>query len=93
MDGTYELDRMSHLLARNQVKELSEVPAAVDRLVRDIDNYEKRSATTFPQEWKLPLLKQIPPEKHRKELEMRFSMGEKDFQKIVTHIVGYSNAG
>jgi hypothetical protein len=74
MDGTYELDRMSHLLARKQVKELSEVPAAVDRLVRDIDNYETRSATKSPQEWKLPLLKQILPEKHRKELEMRFSI-------------------
>ena len=79
MGGTYELDRMSHLTARKQVKELSEVFAAVDRLVRDIGNYEQRSATQFPQYWKLPLLKQVLPEKHREDLEMRFSMGEKDF--------------
>ena len=88
IDGTFELDRMSHLLARKQCKDLSEIPAAVDRLIRDIEGYEQRSTQKSPQEWKLPPLQQLLPEKYKKELEMRYSMGEKDFDKVVSNIVG-----
>jgi len=47
-DGTFELDRMDGLLHRKQCKDLSEVPAAFDRLVRDIEDYETRSQSEFP---------------------------------------------
>ena len=89
--GRFELDRMAHLLQRKQCKTLSEVPAAVDVLERDMLGYETRSSVKFPEEWKLPLLLQILPETHRKELEVKFSMGEKNYSKIVANIVGYSN--
>ena len=59
--GTFELDRMSHLLSRKQCKDLSEIPAAVDRLIRDIEGYEQRSTHKSPQGWELPLLKQLLP--------------------------------
>ena len=90
-DGTFELDRMDPLLHRKQCKDITEVPAAVDRLVRDFEDYEARSKSKFPQEWKIPLLKQLLPAAYKKELEMRFSMGEKNFDKIASNIVGYSN--
>ena len=90
-DGTFELDRMDGLLHRKQCKDLTDVPAAVDRLVRDIDDYETRSQSGFPADWKTLLLKQLLPKEYKKELEMRFSMGEKNFEKIAANIVGYSN--
>ena len=49
IDGSFELDRMSHLLQRKQCKDLAELPAAVDRLLRDIEGYEQRSTNKFPQ--------------------------------------------
>ena len=92
-DGTFELDRMDGLLHRKQCKDLMEVPAAVDRLVRDIDDYETLSQSKFPMDWKIPLLKQLLPKEYKKELEMRFSMGEKNFEKMASNLVGYSNDG
>jgi hypothetical protein len=56
-----------------------------------MEDYEKRSLSKFPPDWKIPLLKQILPKEHKKELELRFSMGEKNFEKIAANIVGYSN--
>jgi len=42
-------------------------------------------------DWKIPLLKQLLPKEYKKELEMRFSMGEKNFEKMASNIVGHSN--
>ena len=89
--GRFEVSRMNSLLSRKQCKTLAEVPAAVDMLERDFANYEARSPHAFPTEWKIPLLLQLLPDKAREELEFKFSMGEKDYGKMVANIVGYTN--
>ncbi len=89
--GRFEVSRMNNLLSRKQCKTLVEVPAAVDVLERDFANYEARSQHAFPAEWKIPLLLQLLPDKAREELEFKFSMGEKDYGKMVTNIVSYTN--
>ncbi len=89
--GRFEVSRMNNLLSRKQCKTLSEVPAAVDVLERDIANYEARSSQTFPAEWKIPLLLQLLPDRTKEEMELKFSMGEEDYGKMVANIVGYTN--
>ena len=89
--GRFELERMNSLLKRKQCKTLSEVPAAVDMLEKEIEHYEARNNQRFPQEFKIPLLLQLLPGAHREQLELKFSMGEKDYAKIAANIVGYSN--
>ena len=66
--GRYELDRMNSMLARKQCKDLSDLPAAIDVLERDLRTYEATMGTAFPPEWKIPLLFQLMPESHKREL-------------------------
>ena len=89
--GRFELDRMAHLLQRKQCKTVSEIPAAVDLLEKEISSYEARAANKFPQEWKIPLLIQLLPANMKNEMEMKLTLGERDYNKMVNSIVGYSN--
>ena len=77
--GRFELDRMTLLLSRKQCPSLNELPAAIDKLERDLRNYETNTNLVFPPEWKIPLLLQLMPVSHQKELQMKYTMGERDF--------------
>ncbi len=43
------MERMNNLLKRKQCKSLAEVPAAVDMLEKEIENYEVRNSQQFPE--------------------------------------------
>ena len=52
--GKFELGRMNRMLSRKQCKELSDFPAAIDVLQKDIRGYESSSlGAAFPVEWKM----------------------------------------
>ena len=89
--GKFALDQVTHMLQRKACANLSDIPAAVDKLERDFREYELRSPHKFPQEWKLPLLRELLPAAHRKDLDMKFTLGEKDYQKMAQDIVKYVN--
>ena len=89
--GRHELERMTHLLHRKQCSSLAAVPAAADKLERDIRAYEDRGDVAFPEEWEIPLLLQMLPESHKKELEMKFTLGERKYEQMLANIVGFSN--
>ena len=88
--GRFELDRMTLLLSRKQCANLSDLPAAIDKLERDLRNYETNTSLVFPAEWKIPLLLQLMPASHQKELQMKYTMGERDFSKMVSNITGFA---
>ena len=88
--GRFELDRMTLLLSRKQCANLSDLPAAIDKLERDLRNYEANTNLVFPAEWKIPLLLQLMPASHQKELQMKYTMGERDFSKMVSNVAGFA---
>ena len=57
---------------------------------RDLRNYETNTSLVFPAEWKIPLLLQLMPASHQKELQMKYTMGERDFSKMVSNITGFA---
>ena len=89
--GTFELDRMLRLTNRKQCANLNELPAAVDQMEKDIRNYEARSANKFPEEWKMPLLIQLVPKAYKKEIEMKFQLGQRDYAKLAAELTAFSN--
>ena len=88
--GRFELDRMTLLLSRKQCPSLSELPAAIDKLERDLRNYEANTSLVFPPEWKIPFLLQLMPASHQKELQMKYTMGERDFAEMVSNVTGFA---
>ena len=88
--GRFELDRMTLLLSRKQCATLADLPAAIDKLERDLRNYEANTNLTFPSEWKIPLLLQLMPASHQKELQMKYTLGERDFAKMVANVTGFA---
>ena len=89
--GQLELARMQHLLHRTACKSLMELPAAVDIFEKEIEAYNRRNPNPFPEEWKLPILLEVIPVTHRRELTMRYGMGERDYKKVRNQIVEYAN--
>ena len=89
--GRFELDTMTKLLTRERCTNVAQIPAAVDKFEREIAAYEIRSNNAFPPEWKTPILLKMLPKKEADELNIKFGLGERDYAKLVTSLVGYSN--
>ena len=89
--GRFELRRMRNLTHRKQCKNLNEVPAAVDTLLKEIKFFEAQSEAKVPEEWKMPMLLDILPDQLQTEMEIKFSLGERDFQKMMENVVSYAN--
>ncbi len=89
--GRYQLDQMTHMLKREQCKDLSELPAMIDKLEKDIRLYEQNNDKAFPEEWKIPLLRDILPTLYKKEIEMKFTLGAKDYSKMAEEITNFAN--
>ena len=89
--GTFELDRMLSLMQRKQCSNISELPAAVDQLEKDLRGYDARSSSPFPENLKMPLLIQMIPKAYKHEIEMKFQMGQRDYAKLAADITRFSN--
>ena len=57
--GRFQLNSLINLMNRKQCQSLAELPAAADRLEKEIREYETRSTDKFPEEMKLPLPAQM----------------------------------
>ena len=89
--GSFELERTTRLLNCKQCKSLSEVPSAIDVLEKGFRQYEITFGSPIPDPLKIPMLLKILPETHRKELTLKFTLGERDYQKMANSIMGFSN--
>ena len=81
--GRHELSKMTQVFKRKQCKNIDELPRAVDDLEKDIRGYNKATGFSFPTELKLPLLLECLPASHKAELEMKYTMGQRDYDKVV----------
>ena len=88
--GRYELDKLNAMLARKQCKDLSDLPAALDILKKDLKLYEATMGKPFPEDFKIPILLQMVPESHKKELQMKYTLGERDFQRMAENISNFA---
>ena len=91
MGGQLELTKMQHLLHKSAVKSLSELPAAVDAFEKEIDMYNRRNPNNFPEEWKLPILLELIPTSHKRELTTKYTLGERNYKKMRDAIVEFAN--
>ena len=89
--GQMELAKMQHLLHKTAVKTITELPSAVDAFEREVEMYNKRNPDKFPEPWKLPILLELIPASHKRELTMRYGMGERDYKKMRDQIVEFAN--
>ncbi len=90
-DGKFELDRITAMLNRQPCKTLEELPAAADKLERDLKHYEDASANKFPENLKMSLLQKILPPKSAAELQERYTMGQTNFQEALKKLVNFAN--
>ena len=88
--GRMELYRIESLFAKKPCKHLSEVPAAIDLLERDLRRYEAHG-NSLPNDVKISMLCRILPDNQRNELESKFRMGERDYHKMLDMVMQFSN--
>ena len=88
--GRLELYRIESLFAKKPCKSLSEVPAAIDLLERDLGRYEA-NGNSLPNDVKISMLCRILPDNQRSELESKFRMGERDYHKMLDMVMQFSN--
>ena len=86
--GTTEVDRTMRLFNRKACKNLSELPAAIDLLDKELRNDEELSGHKLPDHTKMALLVRMLPKKDEKELKHRWVHGQKNFKKVRADILG-----
>ena len=88
--GNFELTKMNRLISRKLCNNLSDLPAAIDMLEKNLRHYETSMGAEFPQEFKIPMLMQILPEAHRKDLQMKYETGQNEFRIICDNISAFA---
>ena len=63
----------------------------MDILEKGFRQYEITFGSPIPDPLKIPMLLKIPTESHRKELTLKFTLGERNYQKMADSIMGFSN--
>ena len=88
--GRYELDLLNAMLSRKQCKDLSDLPAALDILQKDLQMYETTKGKAFPEEFKIEILLQFAPESRERKLQMKYTFWERDIQRNVENICSFA---
>ena len=85
--GAFELERVTAMMARKQVKNLEDLPAAIDVFEKDMKLYEATMGVEFPKEMRLPMLLKLMPDAYREDLQRKYAVGQRDFAKICEDIL------
>ena len=70
----YTFDKMSAIMHQAQVKNISEIPAAIAKFEKDLKTFREITDNEFPEVLKLPILIQMIPNNWKKELEAQFRL-------------------
>ena len=84
---TSEVDRTIKLFNKKACKSLSDLPAAIDILDKELRKDEDASGHRMPDHTKIALLVRLFPEKDEKDLKHRFVHGQKSFEKVRAEIM------
>ena len=85
--GTTAVDRTIRLFSKKACKSLSELPAAIDLLDKELRADEEESGHKMPDHTKLALLVRLFPEKDEKDMKHRWVHGQKNFEKVRADIL------
>ena len=72
------------------VKNITDLPMAIDKFERDIKQYQERSGKAFPEEWRVPTFMKLVPAAYKKELTMQFQMGMTDYSTLSAQIMTFA---
>ena len=88
----FTFDRMTSLLSRERCKDIGELPAAIERWMRDLTLYEKKTGQTLPMEWRVPIIFQMVPKANYTEVKSRWQLRtDKDITKFAQELVIFAN--
>ena len=89
--GRADLDRSLRMLQRKPCKSLSDLPAAIDHLERDLAHHDATSGYKWPEQHKILLLVQMFPEAVAHHLKMSFVADQTDYQKVRDAVLRHAN--
>ena len=85
-------DRMTSLMRRERCKDIAELPAALERWTRDMQQYERKTGKTLPMDWRAPIIFQMVPAKNYTEIKSRWQLNsEKDVMKFTQELIVFAN--
>ena len=88
----FTFDRMTALLSRDRCKNISELPAAIEKWTRDLSTYERKTGKTLEKEWRVPIIFQMIPKANYTEIKARWQLNkEKDITVFAQELVLYAN--
>ena len=89
----YTFDKLTSLMHQTAVKSMAEMPAAIDRIEKDIRTFNDRTGETFPEMFKMPILLQLIPPAYKREIEasFRISGADKSYETLSRHLVDQGN--
>ena len=74
----YTFDKMNDLMHQTMCKNMSDMPAAIDKFEKDIRMFKDRTGQDFPEILKMPLLLQMIPTIWKREVDARFRLTGSD---------------
>ena len=84
----FTFDRMTSLMQRKRCKDISELPSAIEKWMRDLSLYEKKTGKTLAKEWRVPILFQMVPEANYSEIKARWQLNtSKDITTFAQDLV------
>ena len=86
--GATEIDRMMRMFNKKAVKNIAELPAAIDALDRELKRDEEMSGHKLPDHMKIALLVRLVAEKDERELKHPLVHNQKSFEQVRADILG-----
>ena len=88
----FMFERMTSLLTRERCRDIGELPGAIEKWMRDLGLYEKKTGKTLEKEWRVPIIFQMIPLKQYSEVKARWQLNsEKDITKFSQELVVWAN--
>lgn len=88
----FTFDKMTSLMHRERCKSMNELPAALERWTRDLQQYEKKSGKSLQEDMRAPIIFQMIPEKNYADIKLRWKQNkDKDIKKFIVELIDYAN--
>ena len=85
---------MSSLIYQAQVKDIGDLPAAIDQFEREVVRFKERTGLEFPEMLKMPILLQMVPPAVRRAVEIKFRISgvDRTYGALSRQLVEQANA-
>ena len=88
----YEFEAAESLMSRDRCKDITELPAAIEKWQRDMNAYQERTGEKMPERWSVPVLFRMIPLKNYQEVKLRWRQDpDKNITKFMTSLMQWAN--